>query len=90
MAAARPSRVRCDVGALPADAATLDMMARLQLIARRLGQDVVLIGASNELLELLELFGLVGVLRVEVGGQTEEREERLAVEEEGEAGDAPL
>ena len=78
------------MGALPADAATLDMMARLQLIARRLGQDVVLIGASNELLELLELFGLVGVLRVEVGGQSEEREQRLGVEEEREADDAPL
>jgi hypothetical protein len=90
MTDARPSRLRCDVGALPPDAGTVDMLARLELVANRLGRDVVLFGASNELLELLELFGLVDVLRVEMGGQPEQREERLGVEEEREADDAPL
>jgi hypothetical protein len=90
MAAPRPSTLICEVGALAPDAVTIDAMARLQLVARRLGQEVVLRGASGELLELLELFGLSDVLRVEAGGQPEEREERVGVEEEREAHDPSL
>jgi hypothetical protein len=87
MAAPRPSTVVCEVGALAPDAVTIDAMARLQLVARRLGQRVVLRGASSELVELLELFGLSHVLCVEAGGQSEEGEERVGVEEEREADD---
>jgi hypothetical protein len=90
MAAARPSTLVCEVGTLAPDAVTIDAMARLQLVARRLGQEVVLRGASSELIELLELFGLSDVLRVEAGGQLEEREERVGVEEEREADDPAL
>ena len=90
MAAPRPSTLICEVGSLAPDAVTIDAMARLQLVARRLGQQVVLRGASSELLELLELFGLSDVLRVEAGGQPEEREERVGVEEEREAHDPSL
>jgi hypothetical protein len=89
MAEPRPSRVLCDVRALAPDALTIDVLARLQLAARRAGQEVALRGASLELLELLELFGVTGVLRVEVGGQPEEREERVRVEEERELDDLP-
>jgi hypothetical protein len=90
MDAPRPSMLVCEVGTLAPDAVTIDAMARLQLVARRLGQEVVLRGASSELLALLDLFGLSDVLRVEPGGQPEEREERVGVEEEREPGDPPL
>jgi len=63
--------------------ATVDALARLQLAGRRLGFDVRLT-PTEELLELLELCGLVEVL-----WQSEEREEALGVEEERERGDPP-
>ena len=87
MAEPRPSTLSCDVRALAPDALTIDALARLQLAARRIGREVALHGASLELVELLELFGLTGVLRVEVGGQPEEREQRVGVEEERELED---
>jgi ABC-type transporter Mla MlaB component len=56
-------RIVCDVGAVPgADAATIDALARLQLIARRGGRQIHLGTASTELLGLLELMGLRRVL----------------------------
>ena len=90
MAAPRPSILVCEVAALAPVAVTIDAMARLQLVARRLGHEVVLRGASSELLELLELFGLSAVLRVGVCGQPEEREERVGVEEDRELDDPAL
>jgi GTP-binding protein len=39
MTGRRPSTIVCDVGALAPDAATVDVLARLQLAARRLGHD---------------------------------------------------
>jgi hypothetical protein len=89
MAEPRPSTLACDVRALAPDALTIDALARLQLAARRVGREVVLHGASLELLELLELFGLTGVLRVEACGQPEQREQRVGVEEERELDDLP-
>jgi anti-anti-sigma regulatory factor len=77
----------CLVGALDADAATLDLLARLQLAARRLGIEVRLLDASPELRELVAFAGLNGVLRPEPGRKAEEREEPLGVEEEGQLDD---
>jgi anti-anti-sigma regulatory factor len=73
-----------------ADLATIDVLARLQLAARRTGLELRLRHASCELQELIELAGLGEVLRVEAGGQPEEREQRLGVEEERELDDPPL
>jgi len=65
------------------DLATVDALARLRLAGRRLGFDVRLT-PTEELLELLELCGLVEVL-----WQPEEREEAFGVEEERQLGDPP-
>ena len=64
------------------DLGTVDALARLRLAGKRLGFEVRPT-ATEELLELLELVGLVEVL-----WQPEEREESLGVEEERELGDA--
>jgi hypothetical protein len=87
MAEPRPRPRICDVRGLAPDALTVDTLARLQVAARRVGHEVALRGVSPELLELLELFGLRRVLRVEVGGQAEQREEGVGVEEERELDD---
>jgi anti-anti-sigma regulatory factor len=82
----------CDVGALVGrpDAGTIDALAHLQLTLRRDGLELVLRGASEELLELLVLVGLADVLGVEPWRQAEEREQRVGLEEEGEPDDPPL
>jgi ABC-type transporter Mla MlaB component len=84
----------CDVGALVhPDLAAVDVLARLQLVARRLGCRMVLQRASPELRELLAFAGLDDALplrpalRLEPRREPEEREQRLGVEEEREAGD---
>jgi hypothetical protein len=82
MTAPRPSTIVCDVGALAPDAAAVDALARLQLTARRLGHEILLRDASTELQELLDFVGLRDVLRVEAGGQAEQRKQRVGVEEE--------
>jgi hypothetical protein len=60
-----------DVGTFPPDAAAIDTLARLQLTARRLGLELRLRHASNELQDLLAFAGLREVLRLEAGGQAE-------------------
>ena len=50
------------VGSVPPDAAIVDALARLQLVARRRGCGVVLRGASRELLDLVSFMGLGDVL----------------------------
>jgi hypothetical protein len=87
MAAPRPSTLVCDVGALPPDAAAVEALARLQLAACRVGLEIRLFRASSELLDLLVFCGLEDVLRVEAGGQPEEREDGLGAEEERELDD---
>ena len=87
MAAPRPSTIVCDVGALPPEAAAVEALARLQLAARRVGLEIRLCRASSELRDLLVFCGLDDVLRVEVGGQAEEREDRLGAEEKRELDD---
>jgi hypothetical protein len=72
------------------DLATIDGLARLQLTARRLGLELRLCGVAAELSELIGFLGLTDALGVEPGGQSEEREQRLGVEEEAELGDAPV
>jgi hypothetical protein len=52
----------CDVAGADPDAVTVDALARLQLTARRLGREVRLRHASNELLELVAFMGLADVL----------------------------
>ena len=53
----------CDVEALQdPDAVSVDALARLQLTAQRLGRNLQLRGASDELQELLALTGLEAVV----------------------------
>ncbi len=88
---AEPSPIVCDVGAITdPDAATVDALARFQLVARRAGQQVRLTHASPELRRLLAFMGLAGVLPVEPERQAEAREHRLGVEEERELDDPPF
>ena len=83
--------IRCDVGSLTApDVETVGALARLHLEARRVGLELRLECAPDELCELIELVGLEDVLRVEPRRQAEEREERLRVEEERQLGDPPV
>lgn len=63
----------CDVAELPADAAAIDALARLALTARRIGRRVALRHPSPDLRELLAFAGLDETLRVEAGGQPEQR-----------------
>jgi len=82
-------------GLTDADLATIEALARIQLIARRLGITVELRGAPSELRELLSLAGLEEVLRcseplaVKPRGEAEEREELRGLEEKGDAADPP-
>jgi ABC-type transporter Mla MlaB component len=79
----------CDVTTLTADATAVDVLARLQLAARRMGRRLVLREAADDLLDLLVFVGVAGALGIEPCGQSEEREERVGVEEERELGDSP-
>jgi hypothetical protein len=79
-----------DAGVLVPDATTLDVLARVQLMARRIGLEARLRGASDELLDLIGFAGLTDALRVELERQPEEREERLGLEEERELDDPPV
>jgi hypothetical protein len=81
--------VICDVaGIAEPDAVIVEALARVQLTARRIGRRIWLRHACGELTDLVALMGLAEVLPVvagllvEAGGQAEEREERLRVEEE--------
>jgi ABC-type transporter Mla MlaB component len=57
-----PSVVLCRCDTVPADAVTVDALARLQLAARRHGCQVRLTRASPELRELVAFMGLRDVL----------------------------
>lgn len=52
----------CDVKRAPADAQTVDGLAHLQLAIRRCGYEMKLLGASEELRELIAFMGLHEVL----------------------------
>ncbi|MEU5277421.1 STAS domain-containing protein [Streptomyces asoensis] len=76
--------VVCDVAGIgPPGLVAVDLLARLQLAARRAGGHIRLRAPDPALRALLDLVGL----RFEVEGQTEEREPALGVEVEVEPGD---
>ncbi|EFE67489.1 STAS domain-containing protein [Streptomyces viridosporus] len=76
--------VVCDVGGLgPPGLAAVNLLARLQLTARRAGGRIRLRDPSPALCVLLDLVGL----RFEAEGQPEQREPPLGVEEAVETGD---
>ncbi len=91
LVAAGATAAVCDVsGIITTDMGVVDALARLQLSARRLGCDLTLWRESVELARLLEFVGLAEALRVELGRQPEEREQRLGVQEERELDDPSL
>jgi hypothetical protein len=75
------------------DAATIDALARLALVAGRLGCRIRLVHASPDMRDLIVLVGLAGVMPCENGSgvdarrQPEQREEPGSVEEEGDPAD---
>ncbi|MFJ9628667.1 STAS domain-containing protein [Streptomyces sp. NPDC101175] len=77
-----PVRVE-SVGPGPPGLATVELLARLELTARRAGGRIRLRGPAPGLRALLDLVGL----RFEVEGQVEEREPALGVQEEVEPGE---
>ncbi|WP_420718588.1 STAS domain-containing protein [Streptomyces sp. H51] len=70
----------------PPGLAAVDLLARLQLTARRAGGGIRLRDPAPALQALLDLVGL----RFEVEGQAEQREPPLGVEEAVEPGDPAL
>jgi hypothetical protein len=83
-------KIVCDASALEPDVLSIDVLARLALGARRAEFDLDVRDAKPELRELVAFLGLDGALGLELQRQTEEREERLGVEEERELGDSAL
>jgi STAS domain-containing protein len=83
MAASLPRPIVCHLGALSgADAETIDLLARLQLAARRHDRTLRFVEASPALQDLIAFVGLEAVLRVEPRRQAEEGEDPVGVEEE--------
>ena len=79
--------LRADLrGASRPDMAVVDRLARLQLVARRRGADVVVRDATRDLRALLGLAGLLG----QMCRESEHGEDVLGVEEGVEFGDAPV
>jgi ABC-type transporter Mla MlaB component len=91
--ACHPGPVDFDVGMMDSDAVTVEVLARLQLTARRLGRRVRFKDAQSELQRLLCLSGLDEVLPcgpasgLEPRGQAEEGEQARGVQEERDPGD---
>ena len=87
----------CNVSLLPRpDVAAVEALARIQLLARGCGCEVVIRSKSSELSELLELLGLTDVLPiyeqlpVQVRRQSEQGKESSGVEEESDASDLSI
>ena len=83
------STILCDVGGLTdPDAAAIDVLARLQLMARRRGGEIRLVHAGAHLRELLDLAGLLDVVShcgrpgFEAGRKVEQGEQTGGVQEE--------
>lgn len=82
--------VVCDVAGLgPPGLGTVDLLARLQLAARRAGGRIRLRDPDPALYALLDLVGL-RFESVEMEGEPEQREPPLGVEEEVEPGEPAL
>ncbi|WP_143064616.1 STAS domain-containing protein [Streptomyces colonosanans] len=85
--ATRAGAVVCDVGGLgPPGLGAVDLLARLQLAARRAGGRILLRDPDLALGALLNLVGL----SFELEGQVEQREPALGVEEEVEPGESAV
>jgi ABC-type transporter Mla MlaB component len=83
MAVPAPRPILCDLSALgDADVQVIDLLARLELAARRQGRTLQIRNPSPALLALIAFAGLDSVLRLEAGRETEEREDSVGVEEE--------
>ncbi len=83
--------VVCDVAGLgPPGLGAVELLARLQLTARRAGGGIRLRDPTPALLALLDLVGLTFDVERQRGGQAEEREPALCVEEAVEPGDPAL
>jgi anti-anti-sigma regulatory factor len=88
MAVSAPRPILCDLSALRnADAQVIDLLGRLELAARRHGRTLRLRNASPALAGLIAFAGLESVLRLDPGRETEEREDPVGVEEEGQLDD---
>jgi hypothetical protein len=83
--------IACDASGLAAEVAAVDALARLALVARRLGCPLKVRRASPELRDLVDLCGLSDALGVagRNGRQAEEREQPVDVEERVDPDDAP-
>lgn len=80
-----PEPIVCEVSSLvPADAATVDLVARLALAGRRLGRSVVVRDAPIALLDLLSFCGLgeAAALLLEPERQAEQGEDAIDGQEE--------
>ncbi|GAA4000858.1 hypothetical protein GCM10022384_54770 [Streptomyces marokkonensis] len=87
MGSTRAGVVVCDVGGLgPPGLAAVDLLARLELTARRAGGRIRLRDPDPALHALLDLVGL----RFETERQVEQREPPLGVQEAVEPGDAAV
>jgi hypothetical protein len=84
MSAIRGPVILCEVtGFGSPDLGTVGALARLSLEARRLGFELRVAGAPRGLRELIAFAGLDELLSaVEMGGQSEQREQALGVQEE--------
>jgi hypothetical protein len=88
MAMRRRSTILYDAGAISTpDVGTIGALARLRLGALRHGVDLRLTGVSRELLDLIGFAGLRDALPLELERQSEDRKQRLRVEEEAELDD---
>jgi ABC-type transporter Mla MlaB component len=83
--------IDCDASRLGcADAQTIDLLARLQLGARRHGCTLRMCNVSPTLHGLLSFAGLDAVLGVEPEREAEQRENTVGVEEERQLDDPAL
>ena len=89
MPAVEPGLVVVDASVLAPTGATIDLLARLELAAQRLGRHVLLRQPSRDLRELIAFTGLDEVLRVEPGRKSEQRKQPLGAEEERQLLDPP-
>jgi anti-anti-sigma regulatory factor len=85
-----PGLIVLDASSLAPTGATIDLIARQHLDARRRGGRIRLRGASTDLERLIQLAGLAEALRVEPRRQSEQREEPVGVEEERQLPDPPV
>ena len=83
--------ITCDASELAAEVAAVDALARLALLARRLGCPLKVRRASPELRDLVEFCGLSAALGVvgRDGREPEKREQPVDVEERVDPDDLP-